>query len=225
VSLRFNGGRVYIWFFICVLGAIAPIPLHFLSVEHTKLQERYGREKGTKIGEILGLLSGWGFFLFWIEIWVSPQPRFAILILQNPSILLPIATPSIHLLHLITGVIFFISGAWLAVKGVTEVTLRAAETHRTERIITGGVYSTVRHHQYLGGLLAHIGISFLLSAWYSLLATPLMVVLVFLISKKEEEELVREFGEEYEDYKKKVPMLIPKFARARGHFYTLSTYD
>ncbi|MFB0567827.1 MAG: isoprenylcysteine carboxylmethyltransferase family protein, partial [Candidatus Bathyarchaeia archaeon] len=87
---------------------------------------------------------------------------------------------------------------------------KVAETHRAERIVTAGVYSMVRHPQYLGGLLAHVGISFLLSAWYSLLSTPLMAVLIYLISRKEEEELIREFGKEYEDYKKKVPMLIPK---------------
>ncbi len=88
-----------------------------------------------------------------------------------------------------------------------------AETHRSEKIVTRGVYSIVRHPQYLGGLLAHVGISFLFSAWYSLVATPLMVVLVYLVSRKEEEELIREFGKEYEDYKKNVPMLIPKLRR------------
>ena len=43
--LEFSGGKVYIWFFICVLGAIMIVPLHFLLVEHLKLQERYGKEK------------------------------------------------------------------------------------------------------------------------------------------------------------------------------------
>ena len=117
------------------------------------------------------------------------------------------------MLHLIISVPFLISGAWIAIKGVEGVTLKVAETHRTEKIVTKGVYSIVRHPQYLGGLLAHVGISSLLSAWYSLLSTPLMSVLIFLISKKEEEELIREFGKEYEDYKKKVPMLIPKLRR------------
>ena len=51
----------------------------------------------------------------------------------------------------------------------------------------------------------------LLSAWFSLLSSPLIVVLVFLISKKEEEELIREFGKEYEDYRVRVPMWIPRF--------------
>lgn len=88
-----------------------------------------------------------------------------------------------------------------------------AETHRTDKIVTTGVYSIVRHPQHLGALLAHAGISFLLSAWYSLLFTPLMIVLIYLISRKEEEELIKEFGKEYEDYKKRVPMLIPKFRK------------
>jgi len=201
---------MYIWFFICVLAVIAAIPLHFLSVEHLRLQERYGRKKGTKIGEIYGLISGWGFFFFWMGIWVSPQPRFTVQILQNLSVLVPVVNFSIPLLHLIICALFLIPGAWLAINGVKEVTLKVAETHRTDKIVTTGVYSIVRHPQHLGALLAHLGISFLFSAWYSLLFTPLMVVLIYLISRKEEEELVREFGKEYEDYKKKVPMLLPR---------------
>ena len=200
---------MYIWFFICVLGAIATIPLHFLSVEHLKLQERYGKEKGTKIGDILGLISGWGFFIFWMGIWGSPQPRFAIPILRNSSVLVPVVNFSIPLLHLTICILFLMPGAWLGIKGIRETTVKAAEIHRTEKIVTTGVYSIVRHPQYLGGLLAHVGISFLLSAWYSLLSTPLMIVLIYLISRKEEEELIGEFGKEYEDYKEKVPMLIP----------------
>ena len=71
-------------------------------------------------------------------------------------------------------------GAWLGIMGVRQTTIKVAEIHRTEKIITTGVYSLVRHPQYFGGLLAHIGISFLLSGRYSLLATPMMVVLCLL---------------------------------------------
>jgi len=193
-----------------VLGALATVPLYFLSVEHIKLQEIYGKGKGTRIGEVYGLISGWAFFFFWMGIWVSSQPRFAIPVLQNLSGLVPVINFSIPLLHAIISVPFLIAGSWLAINGVKEVTLKVAETHRTEKIVTTGVYSIVRHPQYLGGLSAHVGISFLLSAWYSLLFTPIMIILIYLISKKEEEELIREFGKEYEDYKKKVPMLTPR---------------
>jgi len=199
-----------IWFSICVLGAIAAIRLHFLSVEHLRLQERHGKEKGIRIGEIYGLISGWGFFFFWVGIWVAPQPRFSIPFLQNLSVLVPVVNFSIPLLHLTISVPFLSVGAWFGINGVKEVTLKVAETHRTEKIVTAGVYSIVRHPQYVGALLAHVGISLLLSAGYSLLFTPLMFVLIYLISKKEEEELVREFGGEFEDYREEVPMLVPK---------------
>ncbi len=201
---------MHIWFFICAVGLIAVIPLYFLSVMHLKLQEKYGKEKGIKIGEISGVISGWGFFLFWFGMWVSPQPRFTFPVFQNLSVLVPAIGFSIPMLHLAIFLPFFTAGVWLGIEGVVETTLKTAETHRPDKIVTKGVYSIVRHPQYLGGLLAQVGISFLLSAWYSLLSTPLMAVTIYLISWKEEEELIKEFGNEYEDYKKKVPMLVPR---------------
>jgi protein-S-isoprenylcysteine O-methyltransferase Ste14 len=103
-------------------------------------------------------------------------------------------------------------GSWFGIKGVSETTLQTAETHRTETIVTTGIYLIVRHPQYLGGLLAHLGMVLLLSALYSLLITPLIVIVVYAISRKEEKELIKEFGKEYENYKKKVPMLIPRLS-------------
>jgi protein-S-isoprenylcysteine O-methyltransferase Ste14 len=199
-----------IWFFISLFGFIAIILPYFLSLEHLKLEEKYGKEKGKNIGEICGVVSGWGFFLFWFGIWLSPQTRFTIQVFQDFFIQLPFINLTIPLLHLLIFAPLFVMGAWFGIKGVTETTLKVAETHRPVRIVTTGVYSIVRHPQYLGGLLAHIGFSFLLSALYSLLSTPLIVALIYFISRKEESELTREFGKEYIEYKKRVPMLIPK---------------
>ena len=198
------------WFFICVLGTVAVVPAHFLSVEHLKLQGRYGKQKGTEIGKILGLISGWGFFLFWMGIWISPQPRFVLPFFQNITNLISLVGFSTPLLNLSISILLVSLGAWFGIKGVKQTTLKVAETHRTEKIVTTGVYSLVRHPQYFGGLWAHVGVSFLLSACYSLLVTPLVVILVYLVSKKEEDELIREFGNEYKDYMKKVPMFIPR---------------
>ncbi|UCG36667.1 MAG: isoprenylcysteine carboxylmethyltransferase family protein [Candidatus Bathyarchaeota archaeon] len=197
-------------FILSMVGLIAILPVYFLSLEHLKLQRRYGKEKGVIIGDILGLISGWGFFLLWAGIWISPQPRFYVAFPLELSVLLPIVNLSIPMVHLMMCIPFLIPGAWIAVKAVRATTLRVAETHRTEQIVTTGIYSVVRHPQYLGGLLSHLGVSLLLSAWYSMLFTPLMLALVYLISKKEEQELAREFGNEYELYRNSVPMLIPR---------------
>lgn len=200
---------MYIWFLISITGVIAAVFLHFLSVEHIKLKEKHGKKKGIKIGERYGLISGWFFFLFWIGIWISPQPRFTLPIFQDTKIFISFIDFSISLMHFVICTLFLIPGAFLGIKGVRKTSLKVAETHRAEKIVTTGVYSMVRHPQYLGGLLAHVGISFLLSAWYSLLVTPLMIIIIFVISWKEEKELIKEFGKEYKDYKKKTPMLIP----------------
>jgi len=201
-------------FFVCMLGAVAMVPIHFLSVEHLKLQGKYGKDKGTRLGEIYSLISGWGFFLFWAGIWFSSQPRFTVPVFADLAFTVPVVNFLISIVHLVIFAPFFLVGAWLGIEGVKQTTLKVAETHRTEEVVTSGVYSIVRHPQYLGGLLAHVGISFLLSAWLSLLFTPLVVVLLYVVSRKEEEELIKEFGKEYEDYKKKVSMFMPRSKRA-----------
>ena len=201
---------MYIWFFICVISMFIAVALHFKSVEHIKLKKKYGRERGVKIGKIYGTISGTMEFTFLLGLWISPQPRFIIPILSNLSI--PIFNLSTPILHLMISLPLTILGAWIAIKGVKSTGLEAAETHCTpKKLETTGAYSIVRHPQYLGWILAHIGMSVLLSVWYSMFFTPILISLIYLISKKEEDELVKEFGKEYEDYQKKVPMLVPKF--------------
>jgi len=202
-----------IWFIISILGMCFMVPLHFLSVEHLNLQEKYGKERGIKIGDTLGLISGWGFFMFWFGVWLSPQQRFIIPIIENLVFNIPIINFSIPLIHLIISIPFIGIGAWFGIGSVRKTTLKVAETHRAEKVISSGIYSIIRHPQYLGGILAHIGISFLLSSFLSLITTPIVIILNFLISWKEEKELIKEFGNEYEDYKNKVPMFLPKLRK------------
>jgi len=207
--------KMYPWFILSILGMCFMVPLHFLSVEHLKFQKKYGADKGNKITGILGLTSGWGFFIFWFGIWISPQPRFIIPFMQNSSISIPIINFSIPIFHLLISVPFILIGAWFGIVSVKETTLKVAETHRTEKIVSTKIYSFIRHPQYFGGILAHIGISFLLSSLLSLIFTPLVILLNFLVAWKEEKELIKEFGIEYENYKERVPMFFPKLKKQK----------
>lgn len=47
----------------------------------------------------------------------------------------------------------------------------------------------------------------------TLLMWPLLVVLYFRLAKQEEKEMEAKFGEKYQEYKKKVPMMIPRLKR------------
>ena len=200
-----------IWFSICVVGLTLALPLHFWSVEHQKLKRKYGEEKGIKIGNILGTISGEMELLFLIGLWVSPQPRFTVHVLSGSSISIPFVNFSIPILHLMIALPFVLTGAWLAIKAVKAVSLKVAETHgKPSKIMTSGPYSVVRHPQYFGANLVQIGMSFLFSAWHSLLFTPVYIFYNYLTAWKEEKELVREFGREHKSYQKKVPMFIPR---------------
>jgi protein-S-isoprenylcysteine O-methyltransferase Ste14 len=177
------------------------------------LNERYGPERGRKIGSLLGMVSGWGIFIFLIGLWISPQPSFVVPFIQDIILVIPIFglfVLRIPILHFVIAIIILIPGAWLGIKGVTEIGLEESETHRPKRVITTGLYSRMRHPQYTGAILSHIGITFLLSSFYSLLATPLVILVNYVLCWKEEMELVREFGEDYINYQKSVPMFIPR---------------
>ena len=194
------------WFVLSTLGLLIIVPIHFLSVEHSRLDSKFGKEKGFKVGAALGMISGWGFFLFLFGLWISPQERFSFQI-SGISLL------SVPLSHLLVSIGFLLPGAYLGIKGVTEMGLKVAETHRAERVISTGVYSRVRHPQYLGAILAHVGASFLLSAYYSILVTPLIIGVNWILCWKEEKELIKEFGDDYREYQSSVPMLFPRRKR------------
>ena len=203
---------------LCLAGFVLSIPLLFKSYEHEWFRERYGQERGDRLAERLGLVSGYLYFGFWIGLWIAPQEHFAVRITNLQDIVFPLyilGDLSMPMEHFIIGLLFIVPGAWLGIKGVMDVTLRVAEFHRPDHVVTTGIYQHIRHPQYLGGVLSHLAMTFFLSGLFSLIVTPVIVVINFVIARKEEKELVREFGEEYEKYREQVPMFVPRWKRER----------
>lgn len=171
-------------FFVFAICAVITVPIHFMSVEHANLQGKYGKEQGIKLGETYGRISGDLLFLSLIGLWFSPQPRFFIPIFQHLIILIPAINFAIPWVHLIIFVPFGMLGIWLLFQSVTGLTRKVSESHRPEKVVTTGIYSRVRHPQYLGFLLTHIGFSILLSGWYALLSTPLIFIMLYFFARK-----------------------------------------
>ena len=81
--------------------------------------------------------------------------------------------------------------------------------HAKGSLVTYGVYSYVRHPQYLGIFLVTSG--FLLQ-WVTIptaIMFPVLLLMYYRLAKKEEEEMQALFGDEYRRYKVSVPMFLP----------------
>ena len=195
------------WLMISLLAFTLNIPLYYLSVEHRRLETRFGVERGRLVGDALGLISGWGMFVYWVGIWVSPQNRFTV---PFGSATLRLMGVEVTLVQLVVSVLFLCPAVFFGVGGVMELGLRVSETHRPVAVVKTGAYAHVRHPQYFGGFMAHVGVSALLSARDSLLLSPVILVLLYIVCRKEEAELVNEFGEDYAEYRERVPMLLPR---------------
>jgi protein-S-isoprenylcysteine O-methyltransferase Ste14 len=85
------------------------------------------------------------------------------------------------------------------------------------KLITTGIYAHVRNPMALAGILIGEGLGCLFgSLSLIIIFIPLLTLLGILYLKAvEERELELRFGKEYLEYKKKVPMLIPKLRRSK----------
>jgi len=62
---------------------------------------------------------------------------------------------------------------------------------------------------------------------FSVVLFPIIVLAYYLLARSEERKMEEEFGEEYREYRRRVPMLIPRWGqwRAMATTRTESTND
>lgn len=78
------------------------------------------------------------------------------------------------------------------------------------QLVTTGLYGHIRHPQYLGFLLLTLGMNILWIAISTLIMWPILAILYYRLAKEEEKEMKKKFGEDYQKYKRTVPMFIPR---------------
>jgi protein-S-isoprenylcysteine O-methyltransferase Ste14 len=104
------------------------------------------------------------------------------------------------------GILFIIFSGLLAAKGLKTV---FGEKREKPRVITTGVFSIVRHPIYLASILFYFGMIMFSVSFLAIVVLVFIKLFYHYISKYEEKLLITKFGKEYQDYMKKVPMLIP----------------
>jgi protein-S-isoprenylcysteine O-methyltransferase Ste14 len=84
------------------------------------------------------------------------------------------------------------------------------EAQRAHRLATSGPYARVRHPQYIGFVLIMTGFLFQWPTSVTLAMYPILVFMYARLAKREETEMLAQFGEEYRRYRDAVPAFVPK---------------
>ena len=75
----------------------------------------------------------------------------------------------------------------------------------TTKLVTTGIYSFVRHPQYLAGMLLGFSLVMISQHWLVLVLGIPFIIIFYIAGWDEDKFCVKKFGKEYEDYVKKVP--------------------
>lgn len=79
----------------------------------------------------------------------------------------------------------------------------------TGQLVTSGIYRFIRHPQYTGLLLLSLGMLIEWATLPMLIMFPVMVGMYVRLAKREENDMLCEFGEDYKQYMTKTKRFIP----------------
>ena len=95
--------------------------------------------------------------------------------------------------------------------GIPELSADPAD----QKLLTQGIYGTIRHPRYIEALLWVLGYAFIANYVGLYVLFVLSIPTVFLIVLLEERELRERFGAEYEEYCRRVPRFVPRSSTGR----------
>jgi len=110
------------------------------------------------------------------------------------------------MIEMLAGYTLVFLGVSLLIEGWREVYVAT----RAKRLATDKLYAVVRHPQYTGIFLAVFGQLIHWPTIPTLVLFPVIVWAYYRLSKREERQMIEEFGSAYEAYQQNVPMFFPK---------------
>lgn len=112
------------------------------------------------------------------------------------------------IISMLAGYVLLFIGIGIFIKGWHQLYQACQEN----RLITTGLYRFVRHPQYTGLFIGLFGEDVV--HWPTLFSVglfPLIVLAYYILARNEEKNVLEEFGDEYRQYQKQVPMFVPRY--------------
>ncbi len=126
--------------------------------------------------------------------------------------------PSQKILLAVNGILFIISGILICLRAMYVLAKKKGTTtlaFKAKGIVKEDIYSRVRNPIYVGVILILIGETLIFPSLYMLLYTFSLFLLLHLwLIFVEEPFLQKNFGREFEEYKREVPRWCLKFKKA-----------
>ncbi len=131
------------------------------------------------------------------------------------SEVLEFADYQINIVLRIIGTIIFSSSLWMLWRSHEDLATNFSPSlfiQKQHVLVTTGVYQRIRHPMYLSFYMWTIGQALIIDNW---LAGPVGIIAFTMIYvfrvKREEQQLIDQFGEEYTQYMRKTERLVPRY--------------
>src|SRR5215217_6169634 len=113
--------------------------------------------------------------------------------------------PHLNPLHILSYIL--IAGGYILLAAAWNVLYR---TQRAQRLATIGPYTYVRHPQYDAFVLIMLGFLLQWPTLLTLVMFPVLVTMYVRLARREEREVLAEFGEVYARYAAVTPAFLPR---------------